>query len=124
MLTCAERPHAVYCCFITALLTFVLQQQLLDGGAERAEAPIDCCFADFTAALLTLQCCNSSFWMAVLSGRMLLYCCFTAALLILLCCNSNFWMAVLSGRKLWQFFDEQAMPVLYPSVRDEYADVC
>ena len=95
MLTCAERPHAVYCCFITALLTFVLQQQLLDGGAERAEAPIDCCFADFTAALLTLQCCNSSFWMAVLSGR-----------------------------KLWQFFDEQAMPVLYPSVRDEYADVC
>ena len=33
--------------------------------------------------------------------------------------GSNFWMSVLSGRKLWQFFDEAALPFLYPSHQDQ-----
>ena len=33
--------------------------------------------------------------------------------------GSNFWMTVLSGRKLWQFFDEDQLPFLYPSHQDD-----
>ena len=33
--------------------------------------------------------------------------------------GSNFWMAVLSGRKLWTFFDENQLPLLYQSHQDD-----